>query len=227
DCDRDARRPRAGRAPAVGELRRSDREPRGPRTRHIARRPAGRLLQVTTPLALHRRPRIARAGSHRPRDDAGDRAANRVSASAAAVEGAGGGARGLRPWCRRRLRQLRGRGGLQFSRACLPRPDPRPDESCPCRDDRLYPLQCVDLRSVDRFTPFGPPSPRLWLRAPGRRGRPARVAREPVSAGVGTPVTEASLSSLQRCSYQGGYVSILWIILIVVLVLALLGFVGR
>jgi flagellar basal body-associated protein FliL len=32
---------------------------------------------------------------------------------------------------------------------------------------------------------------------------------------------------LKRCSYQGGYVSILWIILIVVLVLALLGFVGR
>jgi len=32
---------------------------------------------------------------------------------------------------------------------------------------------------------------------------------------------------LKECSYQGGYVSILWIILIVVLVLALLGFVGR
>jgi flagellar basal body-associated protein FliL len=32
---------------------------------------------------------------------------------------------------------------------------------------------------------------------------------------------------LERCSYKEDYVSILWIILIVVLVLALLGFIGR
>jgi hypothetical protein len=54
------------------------------------------------------------------------------------------------------------------------------------------------------------------------------ISDAPDSVDGPIPVTEACLSSFKEVQLpREAYVSILWIILIVVLVLALLGFVGR